>query len=118
MKNYNIAVKKRGDDITFLRRIVKGPADGSYGIEVAKLAGVPAGVVERAKLILEDLEKNNSVSIPVKKDNRENEDLQISFAASESDSIIEKLKNIDVNTLTPIEAMSLLYQLSADAGAL
>ena len=118
VKNYNIAVKKRGDDITFLRRIVKGPADGSYGIEVAKLAGVPAGVVERAKLILEDLEKNNSVSIPVKKDNRENEDLQISFAASESDSIIEKLKNIDVNTLTPIEAMSLLYQLSADAGAL
>ena len=49
VKNYNIAVKKRGDDITFLRRIVRGGADGSYGIEVAKLAGVPKPVVERAK---------------------------------------------------------------------
>ena len=119
VKNYNIAVKKRGDDITFLRRIVKGPADGSYGIEVAKLAGVPVKVVERAKLILEDLENNNSVSVPVVREiNNQDDDIQISFSASESDAIINKLKNIDVNTLTPIEAMSLLYQLSADAGAI
>ncbi len=118
VKNYNIAVKKRGDDITFLRRIVKGPADGSYGIEVAKLAGVPVKVVERAKLILEDLENNESVPVPVIKEVKEkDDDMQISFTASESDAIIEKLKKIDVNTLTPIEAMSLLYQLSADAGA-
>ncbi|MBQ6265581.1 MAG: DNA mismatch repair protein MutS [Clostridia bacterium] len=119
VKNYNIAVKKRGDDITFLRRIVKGPADGSYGIEVAKLAGVPVKVVERAKLILEDLEKNDAVSSPFVRDIKQSDnDMQISFSASESDAIISKLKNIDVNTLTPIEAMSLLYQLSADAGAI
>ena len=119
IKNYNIAVKKRGDDITFLRRIVKGPADGSYGIEVAKLAGVPVKVVERAKLILEDLENNNSVSVPVIRDVKSaDNDMQLSFSSSESDAIIEKLKKIDVNTLTPIEALSLLYQLSADAGAI
>lgn len=56
VKNYNIAVKKRGDDITFLRRIVPGGADDSYGIEVAKLAGIPQSVISRAKEILKDLE--------------------------------------------------------------
>lgn len=118
VRNYNIAVKKRGDDITFLRRIVRGAADGSYGIEVAKLAGVPVRVVERAKVILAELEaqgthvSHSAVSAPAPEDN------QLSFASGESTAIIEKLKSIDVNTLTPIEAMSLLYQLSADASAL
>lgn len=56
VKNYNIAVKKRGDDITFLRRIVRGAADDSYGVEVAKLAGLPASVINRAKLVLKELE--------------------------------------------------------------
>lgn len=60
IKNYNIAVKKRGDDITFLRRIVRGPADDSYGIEVAKLAGVPDGVVNRAKEILRETEAGDA----------------------------------------------------------
>lgn len=62
VKNYNIAVKKRGDDITFLRRIVRGAADDSYGVEVAKLAGLPASVINRAKLVLKELEcgKNDS----------------------------------------------------------
>ena len=55
--NYNIAVKKRGDEITFLRKIVKGGADDSFGIQVAKLAGVPDAVIERAKIILEELEE-------------------------------------------------------------
>ena len=118
-KNYNIAVKKRGDDITFLRRIVRGPADGSYGIEVAKLAGVPNAVVERAKVILRDLEAEGpAIRADMSKVSAPGDDLQISFASGESDAIIERLKNIDVNTLTPIEAMSLLYQLSADASAL
>ena len=61
VKNYNIAVKKRGDDITFLRRIVRGGADGSYGIEVAKLAGIPENVIKRAKTILKTLEDKNSI---------------------------------------------------------
>ena len=56
VKNYNIAVKKRGDEITFLRRIIRGGADGSYGVEVAKLAGVPVSVVKRARVILKALE--------------------------------------------------------------
>ena len=59
VKNYNIAVKKRGDDITFLRRIVRGPADDSYGIEVAKLAGIPDSVVSRAKDILRQLDSGD-----------------------------------------------------------
>jgi len=62
VKNYNVAVKKRGDDITFLRRIVRGGADDSYGVEVAKLSGVPDAVIERAKDILHTLESGNGVS--------------------------------------------------------
>lgn len=62
VKNYNIAVKKRGDDITFLRRIVRGGADGSYGIEVAKLAGVPKPVVERAKKFSKNSKRADSCS--------------------------------------------------------
>ncbi|MBQ4339057.1 MAG: DNA mismatch repair protein MutS [Clostridia bacterium] len=120
VKNYNIAVKKRGDDITFLRRIVSGAADGSYGIEVAKLAGVPNHVVERAKVILADLEGKDSAAFSDARNVMAQSagSMQLSFASSESDAIIQKLKEIDVNTLTPIEAMSLLYQLSADAGAI
>ena len=116
VKNYNIAVKKRGDDITFLRRIVRGGADGSYGIEVAKLAGVPKPVVERAKKVLKELEESGIVmvkSVPAKVS--ENNDMQVSFGDNRSDDIIEKLKTLDVNTLTPIEAMGVLYELSKDA---
>ncbi|MCD7872674.1 MAG: DNA mismatch repair protein MutS [Clostridiales bacterium] len=68
VKNYSIAVKKRGDDITFLRRIVRGGADESFGIEVAKLAGVPDAVVKRAKVILKELEKNK-IEIEFKAEN-------------------------------------------------
>ena len=63
VKNYNIAVKKRGDDITFLRRIVRGGTDDSFGIEVAKLAGVPEWIIERAKVILKEIESENLASI-------------------------------------------------------
>ncbi len=114
VKNYNIAVKKRGDDITFLRRIVAGCADGSYGIEVAKLAGVPNAVVERAKVVLKDLENDGFVPY-VPKNNDVQEEMQISFGNSNANDIVEKLKNLDVNTLTPIEAMGILYDLSKQA---
>ncbi len=117
VKNYNTSVKKRGDDITFLRRIVKGAADGSYGVEVAKLAGVPKAVVENAKKILATLETQEKVSV-VKgiKNVEEPEDmLQLSFSSGEKEQIIEKLKNIDVNTLTPIEAMTVLFELQKSA---
>ena len=114
IKNYNIAVKKRGDDITFLRRIIRGGADGSYGIDVAKLAGVPESVVKRARAILKSLEENDvNTQKPHKQiiEKEEEDDFQLSFVQSKNDEIIEELKVLDVNTLTPIEAMSKLYEL-------
>ena len=119
VNNYNTSVKKRGDDITFLRRIVKGPADGSFGVEVAKLADVPKAVVENAKKILASLEAQVPVKMTkeVKVDNNDDE-LQLSFTSSGNDSIIEKLKSIDVNTLTPIEAIQTLYELHKEANNL
>ena len=113
VRNYNIAVKKRGDDITFLRRIVPGCADGSYGIEVAKLAGVPNSVVERAKVVLNELETEGVQRIVTV--SRNEEESQISFGSSAATEIVEKLKKLDVNTLTPIEAMTVLYELAKQA---
>ncbi len=118
VKNYNTSVKKRGDDITFLRRIVKGAADGSYGVEVAKLAGVPKTVVENAKVILKSLEEQQRVSLgaPTKIiEKEETEELQLSFSSSGKESFVEKVKNIDVNTLTPIEALTKLFELQKEA---
>ncbi len=114
VKNYNIAVKKRGDDITFLRRIVAGCADGSYGIEVAKLAGVPVSVVERAKVVLKELE-GEGLKTPVRIESEPEYEMQMSFGSSNANDIVEKLKNIDVNTLTPIEAMGILYEFAKQA---
>lgn len=116
-KNYNVSVKKRGDDITFLRRIVRGGADGSYGIEVAKLAGVPNAVVTRAKEILSELEEKGAVTVVRTVESRE-DDMQISFAANIGGDIIDELKTIDVNTLTPIEALQKLYELKNRADKL
>ena len=112
VKNYSIAVKKRGDDITFLRRIVSGCADGSYGIEVAKLAGVPSSVVERAKVVLKELE-GEGLKVPVRVESEPQYDMQMSFGTSNANDIVEKLKKIDVNTLTPIEAMSVFMSLQS-----
>ncbi len=117
VKNYNIAVKKRGDDITFLRRIIPGGADDSYGIQVAKLAGIPNIVVARAKQILEELEKSTvKAKEPVKSKIKDVEEKvnenQISLIPSTSELVVEKIKSIDVNTLTPIEAMNLLFKIS------
>jgi len=118
VKNYNIAVKKRGDDITFLRRIVRGGADGSYGIDVAKLAGVPETVVRRAKVILKALEASAAtqplptVELPTEEPE---EKMQLSFESAKEQGIIARLQTLDVNTLTPIEAMSLLYELVNEA---
>ncbi|MBO5257737.1 MAG: DNA mismatch repair protein MutS, partial [Clostridia bacterium] len=107
--NYNIAAKKRGEDITFLRKIVPGPTDDSYGIEVARLAGVPGEVTRRAKEILKTLESGKTVERKSKKAEEEPA-LSFSFADAAADEIKEKLKNTDVNTLTPIEALNLIYE--------
>jgi len=114
VKNYNIAVKKRGDDITFLRRIVPGGADDSYGIEVSKLAGIPDVIIARAHEILTALENGTCVqpTIKAQKQNQEQyENAQTSLLSLAESPVIEKLKTIDVNTLTPIEALNALYEL-------
>lgn len=111
VKNYNIAVKKHGDDITFLRRIVRGGADESYGVEVAKLAGLPAGVIRRAKAILSEIEQNGVTrEVPVAQ-----QPVQLPLGTMEYSDIIEELKALDVNVLTPIEAMGLLNDIAGRA---
>ena len=108
VKNYNIAVKKRGNDMIFLRKIVPGATDDSYGVEVAKLAGLPNTVVNRAREILKELESENrrpaAPAIP-------EEDDQISMLDMTAQRIQTALEAITVETLTPIEAMNELYKL-------
>lgn len=117
VKNYNIAVKKRGDDITFLRRIVRGGADGSYGIEVAKLAGVPTAVVARAKVVLKELEDTGYTRFyPQPRSAEQIEDAQqISFTVDAKEGLLTTLRALDVNTLTPIEALGTLFDLVKSA---
>ena len=108
VKNYNIAVKKRGDKMIFLRKIVPGATDDSYGIEVAKLAGLPGSVITRARQILQELEAEGRA--PVKVQQRAPED-QVSMLDLTGQQICAALDTINVETLTPIEAMNELYKL-------
>ena len=114
VKNFNIAVKKRGDDIVFLRRIVPGGADDSYGIEVSKLAGIPDSIIKRAHEILQQLEEGQAVSPGgAQKRKAQPDEYQMTLAASMGSEVEEKLRSLDLNTLTPLEALNLLYQLKA-----
>jgi DNA mismatch repair protein MutS len=109
VKNYNIAAKKRADDVIFLRKIVRGGADQSYGIEVAKLAGVPDRVIQRAKEILEELESGQHQASPVAP--VQSEEPQVSFGDMSALEVAETLRRTNLDTLTPIEALNLVYQL-------
>ncbi len=123
VNNYCIAVKEKGDDIVFLRKIVKGGADKSYGIQVAKLAGVPDSVIERAKQIVEELSANDitaaarNIAVETthrkKKEKLDEVDLaQMSlFDTVKDDDIIEELKNVDIGNMTPLDALNKLYEL-------
>ncbi len=109
--NYNIAAKKRGDDITFLRKIVRGGTDDSYGIEVAKLAGLPNEVIRRAKEVLATVEKTaRSLSTSDTAELPEDDTL-ITMEDCVREQVIEELKAVDMNTLSPYEAMSFLFDL-------
>ena len=108
VKNYNIAVKKRGDQMIFLRKIVPGAADDSYGVEVAKLAGLPNAVVSRAREILAELEEQGGVQRVIV--DQEPDD-QMSMLDLRSNQVCEALRALSVETLTPIEAMNELYKL-------
>ncbi len=111
VKNYNISAKKRGDDIIFLRRIVPGGADESYGIEVASLSGIPKTVIERAKEILRKTLDEGVVTYKTVTDTSAQLPLEVQGATD----LLKELKNLDVNTLTPIEAMGVLFDLSKKA---
>ncbi|MBQ8747070.1 MAG: DNA mismatch repair protein MutS [Clostridia bacterium] len=108
--NYNIAAKKRGADIIFLRKIVRGPTDDSYGIEVARLAGVPETVTKRAKEILKSLEEDGVREKRPARTEDTPENMTLTFADSAAEQIKESLRLLDINTLTPIEAMNLLFE--------
>ncbi len=109
--NYNIAAKKRGDSITFLRKIVRGGTDDSYGIEVAKLAGVPGEVVKRAKEILAEIELDKPRVVVEKNVEAGGFDLFSGITASVESEACDKIRSVDINTLTPIESMNLLFEL-------
>ncbi len=124
VNNYCIAVKEKGDDIVFLRKIVKGGADKSYGIQVARLAGVPDMVIDRAKEIVEQLsdnditEKVQNISVETegkgkKQKHYDEVDLeQISFFdAVKDEDVLEELKSADITTMTPLDALNTLYRL-------
>ena len=109
VKNFNIAIKSRGDDIVFLRKIIPGGADKSYGIEVAKLAGLPDVVVKKARAILKNLEDQSGRPAPLLAAPKQE---QVSLSALGEAEVIDKLRRTQIDTLTPIEAMSLLYELT------
>ena len=126
VNNYCIAVKEKGDDIVFLRKIIKGGADRSYGIQVAKLAGVPDMVIDRAKEIAEQLsdnditEKVQSIAVDTRGDKRKSKPVhyddvtmgQMTLSDTVKDEdIIQELKEIDITNLTPMDAMNTLYRL-------
>ena len=108
VRNYNIAVRTRGEDIIFLRKIISGGADRSYGIEVAKLAGLPRQVLTRARHILQELEDEAGKphAAPAETD-------QVSLEALSESAVIEQLRRAQVDTLSPLEALNLLYELKS-----
>ena len=113
VKNYNVAAKKRGDSITFLRKIVPGGTDDSYGIDVARLAGVPKPVIDNAEKILKELELGSSVPRPAARIQPETVP-----QTHMQQQILDKLKNTDATVLTPIEALNVLFDLTKQARAL
>ena len=113
VKNYNITAKKQKGTLVFLRKIVRGSADDSYGIEVAKLAGIPDSVITQARAYLEELESEDG-TVPGTNEAAPAQtpaDDQISFYDLGADEIRQELRDLDLNTITPLEAMNLLYKL-------
>ena len=109
--NYHIAAKKKGDGVVFLRKIIRGAADDSYGIEVAALAGIPKEILKRAKEVLASLEEHSE--IPVRANVKKSDDgpETVSIEDIISGEIKDRIKMLDVNTLTPIEALNLIWDL-------
>lgn len=127
LKNYNVAVEKRGDEITFLRKIIPGGTDQSYGIEVARLAGLPDEILHRATEVLQKLEKgehlNNSQNLIAEKSGKFEQQKKVGKKRrpaqlnlfSPGYRLLEKLKKLDILSMTPIEALNKLYELKKEA---
>ena len=119
VKNYRITVKEFGDNIIFLRKIVRGGADKSFGIQVAKLAGLPPALIERAKIILSEIEASdiNNAANRVSEEAKP-EQMSLLGGGSTADipqSILDDLAKLDINKITPMDALSKLYELSVRA---
>ncbi len=128
VNNYCIAVKENGDDIVFLRKIIRGGADKSYGIQVAKLAGVPDMVIDRAKEIVSELTDNDITEKvqAIAKDSKDNKKTKVThyddvdidqislFDTVTDEDVLKRLKEIDITTLTPMDALNTLYKLQSD----
>ena len=114
VKNYSIAVKEKGEDIIFLRKIVEGGTDESYGIHVAKLAGVPNDIVKSANAILKSLERKNAFSGKKQEKNKQNEG-QLDMYNYKLAEIAHQIDKINVNELTPIDALNILVKLKESA---
>ena len=116
IKNYCVAVKEREGEVVFLRRIKAGGADKSYGIQVAKLAGLPKSVMKRAEKILSELESGNTdIEAPLNKSKAADNAKDIPSPSLFSSQLAEQISKIDVNTITPIEAINILYNLKNQA---
>ena len=115
IKNYSVAVKERGNEIIFLRRIKAGGADKSYGIQVAKLAGLPRSVMKRAEIILKELEQNEERQVTPAKPSKPSSPPSDAAPSLFASQLAEELLKLDVTTLTPIEAMNALYKLQEQA---
>ncbi len=117
VRNYSVAVKEKGEDVVFLHRIIPGGVDKSYGIAVAKLAGLPRPVIARAKDILADLENHEQVKTrrEVAAATSRASDQQLSLMAMEEHPVVLQLRQLDVMTMSPIEALNTLYQLQQKA---
>jgi DNA mismatch repair protein MutS len=109
--NYNIAARKRGDGIVFLRKIVPGSTDDSYGIEVAKLAGIPSEVIKRAREVLADVEARSRAANVLGAVEKQEDDTIITLDDCINDRIIDDIRAADVNNMSPFEALNLLYEL-------
>ena len=119
-RNYNVAVREWGDEVVFLRRIVEGGTDKSYGVHVAKLAGVPKGIVERAKTILTQLEASNlddqdrPLMAPMKVKSKKPAEMQLTLFRSPHEATIDAIRKMDTDTLSPLEALMKLQSLKQE----
>src|SRR5205814_93312 len=121
VKNYRAAVKEDGHHIVWLRKIIPGGTDRSYGIQVARLAGLPDGVITRAREVLADLEAssggvNGRLPAPSAQITESRQRVQLALFEAEENPVLEQLRKLDLTTMTPIEALTILYQLQKKAG--